>query len=226
MLNGLTIRPAFPLTAPGEEELCIGDVCGEGGLSLHQFAESLGNAVDAKDSHTFNHSQHVAIIGYLLALKIGFSAKQAEIVHIAGHLHDIGKIGIPDSVLQKKGMLTEEEWLYVRKHPEIGAKIVAPVKIFSTKGGVKDITLCHHERFDGNGYPQGLRGNDIPFGARVIAVADTLSALLQDRPYRQGRPLAQAVEEVERHVGTQFDPVVVQALLNIQVEINDWLGGT
>lgn len=199
--------------------------CAHDCLSLHQISESLGNAVDAKDRVTHNHSQHVAVISYLIALAMGFKAKQADIIHIAGHLHDIGKISVPDAVLRKSGKFTEQDWKWMRRHPEIGAKIVAPVRVFKSKGGVWEIVLHHHERYDGAGYPHRLKGADIPIGARIVAVADTLSALIQDRPYRKGRSFDDAVEEILRHSGTQFDPVVVKVFVEINADIRQWLEG-
>lgn len=199
--------------------------CAHECLSLHQLAESLGNAVDAKDGLTHNHSQQVAVISYLIALAMGFNTRQADIIHIAGHLHDMGKIGIPDVVLKKQDKFTDEDWKWMKKHPEIGAKIISPVKAFKSNGGIWEIVLHHHERFDGAGYPSRLKGKDIPIGARVIAVADTLSALIQDRPYRKGRSFEDAVEEIAKNSGTQFDPVVVKVFIEIQSNIKQWLEG-
>lgn len=185
---------------------------------LHQFAEALGNAVDARDAATFHHSEEVAVVSQMLARALGQSPDQAEMVHLAGHLHDIGKIGIPDVVLKKQGPLSPEEWDWMRHHPGIGAAIVNPVDAFR-RHGIADMILCHHERFDGKGYPCRLIGANIPLGARIIAVADTLSALLQDRPYRQRTDLAAACAEIRRCSGTQFDPLVVLALESIMDEV-------
>lgn len=198
-------------------------LCAHDCLSLHQLSESLGNAVDAKDKLTNNHSQHVAVISYLLALALGFNAKQADAIHTAGHLHDIGKIGVPDEILKKQGKFTDEDWKWMRRHPEIGAKIVAPVKVFKSKGGILEIILHHHERFDGSGYPARLKGKDIPIGARIVAVADALSALIQDRPYRKGRSFEYAVEEIVKNSGAQFDPVVVKVFIEINGKIKQWI---
>lgn len=184
----------------------------EGADQLHQFAESLGNAVDARDSTTFNHSWEVAELTRMLAGALGLSPQEAETVHLAGHLHDIGKIGVPDAILMKHGALTDDEWHLMKRHPEVGAAIIRPIEAFASRGGVADMVLFHHERFDGTGYPLGLRGNAIPLGARIIAVADTLSALLQDRPYRRGTDFKTAMTEIRRCAGTQFDPRVVLAL--------------
>jgi len=146
----------------------------------------------------------------------GLTARQAEMVHMAGHLHDVGKIGIPDSILLKPGPLTPGEWEIMRLHPKMGADILRPVKVFRGKPGVCEIVLAHHERFDGSGYPYGLRGNDIPLGARIVAVADALSAMTEERLYRKSLPLQAAVEEVARCAGTSFDPYVVRDLLSLR----------
>jgi HD-GYP domain-containing protein (c-di-GMP phosphodiesterase class II) len=218
------MKPAVYL--PEVEDLfCDLNSCAENCLSLHQFSESLGNAVDAKDRLTYNHSQHVAVISHLLALAMGFNAKQADVVHMAGHLHDIGKIGIPDAVLNKRGKFTDADWKCMKRHPDIGAKIVAPVKVFKSSEGILEIIRHHHEKFDGSGYPENLQGKNIPIGARIVAVADTLSALIQDRPYRNKRGFEDAVEEILKNSGTQFDPVVVKVLLRMQDKIKQKLQG-
>lgn len=184
-----------------------------GKLSLHQLAEALGNAVDARDQATHRHSWEVAEISLHLATTLGLDTTTIEKIHLAGHLHDIGKIGIPDAILKKPGALDTAEWLMMREHPGIGAAIVRPVKAFAEPGGVTKIILHHHERFDGTGYPDELQGTDIPLGARIIAVADTLSAMLQHRTYRQGTSFENACSEISRCAGSQFDPVVVDAFL-------------
>lgn len=177
---------------------------------LHQFAESLGNAIDAKDPHTSMHSAEVAQISYALALVMGLSQREASIIHVAGHLHDIGKIGVPDAVLRKQGPLDPTEWQAIRKHPDAGADILRPVAALKSLG-VVDMVLHHHERFDGDGYPHRLKGDAIPLGARIITLADSLSAMLQNRPYRCSRSYDAAHREVIRCSGAQFDPKVVEA---------------
>lgn len=189
---------------------------------LHQFAESLGNAVDARDSGTFNHSWEVADVSRIIAEAIGLSVPEAETVHLAGHLHDIGKIGVPDAVLKKQGKLTQNEWSVMKRHPETGAAIIRPIAAFGRRGGVADMILSHHERFDGTGYPQGLQGNHIPLGARIIAVADTMSALLQNRPYRNGTDFQSAMAEIRRCSGTQFDPAMVTALNSVRSKVSSY----
>lgn len=189
--------------------------------SLHQFAESLGNAIDAKDPHTSCHSEEVAVVAQAIGQKLGLTCREADILHIAGHLHDIGKIGVPDRVLRKQGPLNEEEMHLIRQHPAIGANIVQPVQAFSKMTGIRAMILHHHERYDGKGYPYGLAGNAIPRGARIIAVADSLSAMLQNRPYRKAMSFDEAMDELKQCSGYQFDPLVVQAALATQQHIHD-----
>ncbi|WP_319541848.1 HD-GYP domain-containing protein [uncultured Pseudodesulfovibrio sp.] len=177
---------------------------------MHQFAESLGFAIDAKDPYTSMHSEEVAEVSHALALSMGLSPCEADIIHVAGHLHDIGKIGVPDSVLKKRGPLNTSEWQAVRRHPKAGADILRPVAALNNLG-VVDMVLHHHERYDGKGYPDRLKGTQIPLGARIIAVADSLSAMLQDRPYRVSKDFDAARDEILKCSGTQFDPRVVQA---------------
>lgn len=176
---------------------------------IHQFSESLGNAIDAKDHFTRQHSEEVAVVAYALALSMGLPPSVADHIHIAGHLHDIGKIGIPDEVLQKPGKLTNIEWQLIKQHPRMGADIIRPVS-FLASSGIVEVVYHHHERWDGAGYPDGLAGRDIPLGARVIAVADTLSAMLQDRPYRPKMTFQRAAMEIVNNAGKQFDPDVVE----------------
>ncbi|WP_022661259.1 HD-GYP domain-containing protein [Paucidesulfovibrio longus] len=178
--------------------------------ALHEFAESLGAAVDARDRHTRQHSEEVAQVAHALALRLGLPGCQADVIHVAAHLHDVGKIGLPDAVLFKPGPLDAAEWTLLKRHPEIGADIVRPVRALCDCG-VREMILHHHERFDGQGYPHGLRGAAIPLGARIIAVADSLSAMMQNRPYRPAMPFASAREEILRCSGSQFDPGVVAA---------------
>lgn len=189
---------------------------------LHQFSESLGTAIDAKDPFTSLHSEEVAEVSHSIALSMGLDANDADIIHVAGHLHDIGKIGVPDDVLRKKEPLTDLDWKFIRRHPDTGADILRPVQALE-KSGIVDMVRHHHERFDGKGYPSGLKGEAIPLGARIIALADTLSAILQNRPYRPARDFDVAAEEIINCSGTQFDPVVVNAFLRIKDEIRSIL---
>lgn len=191
---------------------------------IHQFAESLGAAIDAKDSHTSLHSEEVAEIAQRIALAMGLSPGVADLIHVAGHLHDIGKIGVPDAVLGKQGPLSVAEWKLVRRHPDMGAEILDPVPFFKDTG-IVDMVRHHHERYDGKGYPGGLRSAGIPLGARIIAVADSLSAILQDRPYRVARSFESACLEIRHCSGTQFDPIVVNAFLKVKDEVKAMMQG-
>lgn len=179
---------------------------------LMGLLHSLTSAVDAKDSYTCGHSERVALIARELAVAAGFDESEAERVYMAGLLHDVGKIGVPEAVLQKCGRLTEEEFSQMKQHPEVGAKILADVR------QVQDIipgVLYHHERYDGKGYPQRLAGTDIPILGRLICLADSLDAMTSNRTYRRGMPIQQALEEINRCAGKQFDPELARTLLEI-----------
>lgn len=189
---------------------------------LHEFAESLGAAVDAKDTSTRQHSEEVSLAAHALALELGMQPLEADIIHVAAHLHDVGKIGVPDAVLLKPGPLTKKEWKLMRRHTEIGAEIIRPVKNLC-ECGVLEMVLHHHERYDGCGYPTGLRGQDIPLGARIIAVADSISAMLQTRPYRPPMSFEEAYREILKKSGSQFDPRVVEAFDSIHAVIHEQL---
>lgn len=190
--------------------------CGQLLISLHQFAESLGKAVDVKDHYTRSHSVVVAELARHLALGMGLSAKECEEVHLAGHLHDLGKIGLPDRVLQATGPLSQEDWREIQRHPRLGYEILRHVPLLAQPGGIAEMVLYHHERYDGCGYPLGLRRHEIPRGARIIAVADAFSAMVDDRVYRKGLAAGLVFAEMARCAGSQFDPAVVGVLLDQQ----------
>ena len=199
---------------------CSGNCGGLGACAMntaHQLAESLGRAVDARDRRLSRHSELVAEISGLLARTHGLTARQAELVHMAGHLHDIGKIGVPDAVLHKPGPLSAAEWTLVREHPRLGADILCPVHVFRGRHSVCEMVLSHHERFDGKGYPRGLSGHGIPLGARLVSVADAFCAMTEDRPYRQGMSIDEAIQEIESSAGSMFDPCVVKDFLRIRL---------
>jgi len=179
-----------------------------------QTISALAEAVDAKDTYTRGHSQRVGVYASKLARELSFPKDVIERVYIAGLLHDVGKIGVRDSVITKPDRLTPEEYEEIKKHPEIGAKILEPVDF------LRDIVPCvrhHHEWYDGcgRGYPDGLRGDRIPLPSRVILVADTVDAMTSDRPYRKALSLDVVVSELTKYSGTQFDPTCVEAFLAI-----------
>lgn len=186
---------------------------------LHQLVDALAAALDAKSSYTLGHSERVADLALLIAERIGLNAEKQHLVHIGAHLHDIGKIGIPDEVLNKPGRLTEEQFAIIKQHPVIGYGIVSKVKSFSA---ITDIVRFHHERFDGKGYPDGLKGFKIPLGARIVAVADSFDAMTAPRIYRQCFTPAEALEEIRRCRGTQFDPEVADCFIAIMEKDELW----
>jgi diguanylate cyclase (GGDEF)-like protein/putative nucleotidyltransferase with HDIG domain len=173
---------------------------------------SLATAIDAKDHYTNKHLSRVQTYALTIAEHIGLPADEFEAVRCAALVHDIGKLGVPENILTKPGKLTPEEYERMKEHVEIGAAILRPVQF---PWPVVDVVMGHHERWDGLGYPQGLSGEDIPIGARVIALADVFDALTSDRPYRKAMTQPQAMEYVRQHAGTHFDPKVVEALIAV-----------
>jgi len=164
---------------------------------------SLVTAIEAKDPYTKGHSERVTDYTLFLARALNLQEEEIEILHLAGLLHDIGKIGVMEGVLGKKEKLTEEDWKAIKQHPVIGAKILEPVKPMAR---IIPYILHHHERYDGKGYPDGLKGEDIPFYSRMIAIGDTFDAMTSDRPYRKGLPVYVALDEIKKNTGIQFDP--------------------
>lgn len=180
-----------------------------------QTIRALAEAVDAKDAYTRGHSERVGVYASKLARELGgFPKEFIERVYIAGLLHDVGKIGVRDAVITKPEPLTPEEYQEIKRHPEIGAKILEPVTFLS------DVVSCvrhHHEWYDGSdlGYPKRLRRDEIPLPSRIILVADTVEAMTSDRPYRKGMPLERVVAELNQFSGSQFDPRIVVAFLRL-----------
>jgi response regulator RpfG family c-di-GMP phosphodiesterase len=177
--------------------------------------EALAAALDLRDSDTADHCQRIKRYSQEMAAKLNFSADELKQLERGAYLHDIGKIGIPDSILLKPAKLTPEETIFVQTHVQIGYGLMSRVAFLAPAA---QIVLTHHERFDGTGYPQGLAGEEIPRGARIFAVADTLDAMMSDRPYRRRQPYSIARAEIERESGRQFDPQVVAAFLSIPEE--------
>jgi HD-GYP domain-containing protein (c-di-GMP phosphodiesterase class II) len=180
--------------------------------SFFQTLTTLAETIDLRDPYTAGHSRRVAAYSRLLALDLGFSDNDARQIEHAALLHDIGKVGVPDAVLFKNGPLDDEERLLIRGHPVIGASLLSDIP------SMCDIYPCilhHHERWDGRGYPDGLAAEDIPFGARIIAVADSFDAMTTDRPYRAGLGADAAIAELLRGEGTQFDARCVAAFVQL-----------
>jgi HD-GYP domain-containing protein (c-di-GMP phosphodiesterase class II) len=169
--------------------------------------ECLVAALEARDRYTEGHSLRVADMSVAIASAFGIRGAELEDIHVAAHLHDIGKIGIPDRLLYKPGKLLLKEYEEIKRHPAIGFTILSKSKSLMS---IAKIVLFHHERWDGGGYPRGLCGNAIPIGARIIAVADTIDAMTSSRPYRKEMSPEYTMEEVRRNAGLQFDPVIAK----------------
>ena len=169
---------------------------------------ALAHAVEAKDGYTGEHIRRVHDLGLLLAARTIPDQADDPQLSYGFLLHDVGKLSIPDAILSKPGRLDEDEWALMRRHPEEGVRILQSVPFLDT---ALDIVRHHHERWDGTGYPAGLRGEEIPVSARVFAIVDTVDAMTSDRPYRAGLSLDVATQELFTHAGTQFDPACVEA---------------
>jgi putative nucleotidyltransferase with HDIG domain len=180
-----------------------------------ELLRTLGAVIDAYDAYTYGHSTQVAIYARTLGEKLGCSKSELDTLFRAGLIHDLGKIGITDTIIGKEGSLTEEEYNIVKRHTVIGAEIIG--QMISLQDLVS-LVKHHHERWDGSGYPDGLSGEKIPFGARILALADSLDAMFSERPYRKPLTLSQVETEVRRCSGFQFDPRVVDAFLIIALE--------
>jgi response regulator RpfG family c-di-GMP phosphodiesterase len=180
--------------------------------------DGLISALDYRDTETQWHSRRVALYSRRIAQACDIAGAALDVIEQGAMLHDIGKIGVRDSILLKPGPLTPEEWIEMKLHPELGYRILGRLPYFKE---ASNIVLQHQERYDGKGYPQGLMGEDIVIGARIFCVADTLDAITSDRPYRKGRALQVAKDEIRRCSGTQFDPKVVDAFQSVPDE--DWL---
>jgi putative nucleotidyltransferase with HDIG domain len=177
--------------------------------------KTLGTIIDAFDAYTFGHSTQVAVYAEAIAEKMGLNQKQIDTIVKGALVHDIGKVGVMDAIIGKQGPLTDEEYRLVKQHPDIGAEILGLMEGFEE---LVPLVRYHHERWDGSGYPLGLKEEQIPIGARILAVADTVDAMFSDRPYRKSPTYDQVMEELLRCMGTQFDPKVVQAFFNVVKE--------
>src|SRR6202171_3437029 len=170
--------------------------------------DALVHALDAREHETSDHSQRVQRYTCAIAMKMGLSGETLDHIGRGALLHDIGKIGIPDSILLKPGPLTQAEWVEMRRHPDVGFQILQGIEFLAPAA---DIVLSHQERWDGGGYPRALEGEAVPLGARIFMIADTLDAMTSDRPYRKAATFEQAVQAITRCARTQFDPRCVEA---------------
>ena len=177
-----------------------------------ESVQTLRYTVEAKDLYTRGHSDRVSEYSVLIGKKVGLPEEELKILKIGGLFHDIGKIGIPDSILQKNAKLTDDEYSEIKNHPSIGAHILGAASIFQD---IIPIVKHHHERFDGKGYPSGLKGEEIPYMARIAAIADTFDAMTSKRSYRNALEINTVIEEIERCKGTQFDPKLADVFLDI-----------
>ena len=184
-----------------------------------QIVKALSGAIDAKDTYTNGHSTRVADYAKEIAARAGFSEEEQDNIYMMGLLHDVGKIGISDSIINKPAKLTDEEYAIIQNHPVMGAKILKNITEFPR---LATGARWHHERYDGKGYPDGLSGGDIPAEARIIAVADAYDAMSSRRSYRDVLPQEKVRSEVEKGKGMQFDPVFTDIMLSMIDEDTDY----
>lgn len=177
--------------------------------------EAFAGALDLKDAETEGHCQRVTSYTIMIARNMGVESRLLRQIARGAFLHDIGKMAIPDSILRKPGPLTDEEWRVMKKHAEIGYSVLRNIPFLHQAA---EIVLTHQERYDGKGYPSGLRAEEIPIGSRIFAVADAFDAMISERPYRRALPVEAARDEIIRNAGTQFDPRVVEVFLGLPQE--------
>jgi len=178
--------------------------------------ESVAEMLAARDPYTYEHSKEVARLAERIAQKLRLHQDFIEQIKSAALIHDIGKLGVPDRILRKPGPLTEEEWAIMKQHPNIGADLIKDLEIYVD---IVDIVRYEHERWDGSGYPKGLRGEEIPLGARIVAVADIYNALITDRPYRPAYSHEEALRMIREMRGVTLDPKVVDAFFSVIEEM-------
>jgi HD-GYP domain-containing protein (c-di-GMP phosphodiesterase class II) len=181
-------------------------------LAYDTTLEGWARALELRDKETEGHTRRVADLTVRLASKLGVPADEMVHVRRGSLVHDIGKMGIPDSILLKPGKLTEDEWVIMRRHPQMAYDMLKSVDFLIP---ALQIPLCHHERWDGSGYPQGLKGAEIPLAARIFAVVDVYDALSSDRPYREAWPPEKVQDYLKEKAGVEFDPQVVEAFFEI-----------
>ncbi|MBW6411810.1 HD-GYP domain-containing protein [Clostridium weizhouense] len=185
-------------------------------IMYHDIIDSMVAALEARDFYTSGHSTRVSDMTYKLCKALKLESQEVDMFHIAAHLHDIGKIGVSDNILNKNGKLNSEEWKAMKEHCQIGYNILS--KANSLKE-ISHIVLHHHERWDGTGYPLGLKAEEIPMGARVIAVCDSIDAMKSDRPYRKLISDEECFNEILKNKGIMYDPKVVDCIIEHWYEI-------
>jgi diguanylate cyclase (GGDEF)-like protein/putative nucleotidyltransferase with HDIG domain len=190
----------------------------EGGKRVVERARALIEPLESRDPYIGDHLRSVSRLALRIGLKMSLPSDQLDELALGALLHDVGKIGVPDRILQKPGRLTDEEYQIIKRHPVLGARMLESVRELAP---VVQAVRYHHERFDGKGYPERLRGEDIPLAARIISVVDAFDSMIRERPYGYGISQETALEEIERNSGTQFDPRVVRALLEVVWELGD-----
>jgi response regulator RpfG family c-di-GMP phosphodiesterase/YHS domain-containing protein len=183
--------------------------------------EAFVEAIDVREREVGSHSYRVTQFSIVLAQKLEISSRDLIDIYCGALLHDLGKIGIPDAILLKQGRLSEEELEVMKQHPEIGHRIISHIEYLS---GAAEIAHAHHEHFNGSGYPRGLKGEEIPLGARIFTISDTLDALTVDRFYRKAIPFREAREYIQSESGSLFDPSIVKVFLNADEELKEFVG--
>jgi HD-GYP domain-containing protein (c-di-GMP phosphodiesterase class II) len=181
-------------------------------LAYDTTLEGWSRALDYRDKETEGHSKRVTDITVMIARAMGLSDDELVNVRRGALLHDTGKLGVPDNILLKPGKLTDEEWVIMKKHPSIAYDLISPIPFLKK---ALDIPYCHHEKWNGTGYPRGLKGEEIPLAARIFSVVDVWDALRSDRPYRPAWSKEKTMEYILQEVGAGFDPKVVEAFLNV-----------
>ncbi|CUU50463.1 putative nucleotidyltransferase with HDIG domain [Clostridium beijerinckii] len=177
----------------------------------HGVVRSMVATLEAKDFYTYGHSTRVADMAYKLGEVLGMTTEELELIHIAGDLHDIGKIGVPDNILNKPDSLEIGEWELMKNHPYIGYNILSKTSTFED---ISRIVLYHHERWDGKGYPKGLKEEEIPFASRILAVCDSIDAMKSDRPYRKSISDELCKDEIKKNKGIMYDSKIAECMLN------------
>ena len=179
-------------------------------INYHEIIDCITFALDTRDPYTGGHSQRVSDMTLEVCKLLNLNQNDTEKIHIAAHLHDIGKIGIPDSILLKQGKLDDSEWQIMKNHPEIGANILKKSAYLTE---LAEIVLFHHERFDGKGYPLGKSGNDIPLGSRIIAICDSIDAMTSNRCYRKSLSFEDCYNQIKINLGKMYDPEIGKIVL-------------